>query len=35
MQKWDYNIIGTHLTILIDTDMDCSVIFGDIETRLS
>lgn len=35
MQKYDFNIIGTHLQVLIDTDMDCSEVFHSIESRLS
>jgi FAD:protein FMN transferase len=35
MKKLDYNIIGTHLTILIDTDSDCTRVFDDIQGRLS
>lgn len=34
MQKWNYNIIGTHLGIMIDTIEDCSTLFSEIETRL-
>jgi FAD:protein FMN transferase len=34
MQKWSYNIIGTHLGIAIDTTEDCSTLFSEIETRL-
>lgn len=34
MQKWSYNIIGTHLAIALDTEEDCSQIFHDIEIRL-
>ncbi|MFZ2255363.1 MAG: hypothetical protein WAW59_04885 [Patescibacteria group bacterium] len=34
MQKWSYDIIGTHLGLAIDTEMDCTHIFHEIETRL-
>lgn len=34
MQKWSYNIIGTHLGIAVDTTEDCFQIFHDIEIRL-
>lgn len=35
MQQWNYEIIGTHLTLLIDTEEDCMAIFQQIEIRLS
>ena len=34
MQQFDFDIIGTHLDLRIDTSEDCSVIFAQIETRL-
>lgn len=34
MQKWDYDIIGTHLTLLIDTQDDCTYIFQGIGNHL-
>lgn len=34
MQKWNYDIIGTHLTVMIDTSDDCTRVFQDIEIRL-
>ncbi len=34
MQRWNYDIIGTHLLVSIDTEEDCSLIFSEIESRL-
>ena len=34
MQQFDFDIIGTHLDLRIDTSEDCSIIFSQIETRL-
>ena len=34
MQKYEFNIIGTHLDILIDTHVDCGDLFQSIESRL-
>lgn len=34
MQRYDFDIIGTHLALSLDTTEDCSEIFGEIESRL-
>jgi thiamine biosynthesis lipoprotein ApbE len=34
MQRFGFDIIGTHLDIRIDTPEDCSLLFSAIETRL-
>ncbi len=34
MQKYSFDIIGTHLTISLDTEKDCSDLFHGIKERL-
>jgi FAD:protein FMN transferase len=34
MQQDNWDIIGTHISIQIDTDSDCSILFGSIRDRL-
>ena len=35
MQQWNYQIIGTHINISIDTSIDCSDLFMQIRNRLN
>lgn len=35
MQKYSFDVIGTHLLLSLDTEDDCSILFQSIKDRLT